>query len=63
MSNLNEDLLTVHPDDQAVEVDDDVQFEPETDSNVVAIEPPIISIGRGKRIEAMRKMREEQRNG
>lgn len=61
MSNLNEDLLSVDPESQAIEVSDDVQYEPETESQVVATEPPIISIGRGKRTDALRNMRPEQR--
>jgi hypothetical protein len=44
-----------------VEVSDDVQYEPETESQVVATEPPIISIGRGKRIDALRTVREESK--
>lgn len=59
MKNLNEELLSVDLDTQAVEVDGDVQFEPDTTSQVVATEPPIISIGRGKRLEALRAMQNE----
>lgn len=58
--SLNDELLNPDPDSQAVEVDDDVQYEPETESQVVATEPPIISIGRGKRIEALRAVQKEQ---
>lgn len=61
MSDLtNEELLTVKPEDQAIEVGDDVQYAPDTTSQVVATEPPIISIGRGKRQDALRKLSEEQ---
>ncbi len=59
--SLNDELLNPDPESQAVEVSDDVQYEPETESQVVATEPPIISIGRGKRIDALRTMREEQK--
>lgn len=60
MSSVNEDLLSDDPDAAAIEADDDVAFEPETDSQVVAIEPPIISIGRAKRRAAMRKLQSGQ---
>ena len=61
MSKIDEELLSVDPDSQAVEVDDDVQFDPDTTSPVVATEPPIISIGRGKRSEYLRSVPKEQR--
>ncbi len=57
--SLNDELLNPDPESQAVEVSDDVQYEVETESQVVATEPPIISIGRGKRIDALRTVREE----
>jgi hypothetical protein len=60
MSKINDDLLSVDPESQAVEVDDDVQYEPDTTSQVVATEPPIISIGRGKRSEHLRHLPKEQ---
>jgi hypothetical protein len=59
--SINEELLNVDPDSQAVEVSDDVQFDPNPTNQVVATEPPIISIGRGKRIEALRTMQDEQK--
>lgn len=61
MKNINEELLSIDPDSQAVEASEDVQFELETTSQVVATEPPIISIGRGKRLEALRAMQNEQK--
>ena len=60
MSKLNDDLLNVDPESQAVEVDSDVQFDPDTTSQVVATEPPIIAIGRGKRSEYLRHLPSEQ---
>lgn len=60
MTDLNDELLNVDPESQAVEVDGDVQYLPDTDSQVVAIEPPIISIGRGKRSDYLRRLPSEQ---
>ncbi len=56
----NEDILTEHETDQAIEADDDAFYEPDTDSQVVAVEPPIISIGRGRRKRELRRMQTEQ---
>ena len=61
MTNLNEELLSEDPNSQAVEVGADVAYEPHPreDSQVIATEPPIISIGRGKRSEALRQMHDQ----
>lgn len=59
MTSLNEELLSDDPEGLAVEVDDDAFYDPQQTSSVVATEPEIISIGRGKRKEALRK----ERNG
>lgn len=57
----NEDILTVHPDDQAVEADEEAQYDPlDSESNVVVVEPPIISIGRSRRAKALRNLQQEQ---
>lgn len=51
----NEDILTVHDTDQAVEADETIQYDPlDEESSVVVLEPPIISIGRAKRAAAIR---------
>jgi hypothetical protein len=51
----NEDILTVHESDQAVEADDEIQYDPlDESSSVVVVEPPIISIGRAKRTAAIK---------
>lgn len=55
----NEDLLTVHPDDLAVEVDEDPEYDPHEQSNVVVVEPPIISIGRSKRVKELYPLRQK----
>jgi hypothetical protein len=59
-SKENEDVLSDHPDDQAVEFDDGtaqpyVPF-PDKDSSVVIVEPTVISIGRQKHREALRTL-------
>mgnify|MGYP000898371147 CR=1 FL=1 len=61
MTNINEELLDEDPESLAVEADEDIQYEPDTDSNVVAVEPKIISVGRGKRKDALRNLSQEQR--
>lgn len=60
MSKINDELLSVDPDSQAIEVDGDVQYVPDTDSFVVATEPPVIAIGRGKRSEYLQSLPNEQ---
>lgn len=59
MKSLNEQLLDEDPNSQAVEVDDEAFYEPypDKDSGVVVVEPDIITIGRGKRKDALRKER------
>lgn len=53
----NEDILTVHEGDQAIEADLDAQYDPlESESGVVVLEPPIITLGRAKRAKEMRSM-------
>lgn len=56
----NEDILTVHPDDQAIEADLDAQYDPlESESGVVVLEPTIITLGRAKHAKEVRKMRQQ----
>lgn len=59
MTSLNEQLLSEDPDSLAVEADDDAFYAPDQESSVVVTEPEIITIGRGKRKEALKK----ERNG
>jgi len=62
MSDRHDELLEDADDSQAVEADiDNVEFlpEPDADSGVVAVEPMIITIGRGKRKRVLRNMSEE----
>lgn len=59
-SDENEDLLTVHPDDLAVEADEEIQYDPHDQSNVVIVEPTIITLGRSKRAAALRQLRDQQ---
>lgn len=47
--SINEDLLNEDPDSLAIEADETVQYEPDTDSQVVAVEPLIITKGRATR--------------
>ena len=49
MTKINDELLSEDPNSLAVEADEDAQYEPETDSQVVTTEPKIISVGRAKR--------------
>lgn len=49
MSKLNEDILNEDPDSLAVEADESLEYEPESTSNVVAVEPLIITKGRADR--------------
>lgn len=56
----NEDILTVHDDDQAIEAEESAQYDPlDTESSVVVIEPPIIAIGRSKRAKALRDLQDQ----
>lgn len=57
--SLNDELLNEDPKSLAVEADEDSFYAPDQDSSVVVTEPEIISIGRGKRKEAIKK----ERNG
>lgn len=57
-----DDLIDDDPNAQAIEADDEAYYEPYGEgSGVVVIEPEVISVGRGKRHVALRKMQEEQR--
>jgi len=47
--SVNEDLLAEDPDSMAIEADDTAQYDPNEESNVVATEPLIITVGRSKR--------------
>lgn len=55
-------LIEDDPESLAIEVDDVVQYDPEEESNVVVTEPKIITLGRKKRHDALRKMQKEQGN-
>jgi hypothetical protein len=59
MTNINEELLGEDPESQSIEADDDAYYSPDQGSSVVVTEPEIITIGRGKRKEALKK----ERNG
>lgn len=58
-----DELLDESEDSQAFEADDEPTFDPLTieDSNVVAVEPPLIAIGRKRRKDDLRRLSEEQR--
>lgn len=55
----NEDILTPHDEDLAVEAETEPQYDPKEDGSVVTVEPPIITIGRAERVKALRKMQQE----
>lgn len=52
--SINEDLLNEDPDSLVIEADESIQYEPDTESNVVATEPLIVTIGRKKRKDALK---------
>lgn len=58
-----DELLEDDDDSQVVEVDAEPVFNPELPTGkhagVVVVEPPIITIGRAKRREHLRKLQEE----
>jgi hypothetical protein len=56
MSNINKEILDEDPDSQAVEADESVQYEPNSDSLVVAVEPKIITLGRKKRRDILHNL-------
>ena len=58
--SLNDDLLSDDPDSQVVEEGEDVRYTPypDEDSAVVVAEPEIITIGRKRRRDALRDMRQ-----
>lgn len=58
----NEELLTPTDEDLAVEAETEPQYDPRESGAVVTVEPPVITIGRAKRVEALRKMRQEPGN-
>lgn len=49
MTNQDEELLAEDPEGLAIEADEELQYQPETDSNVVAVEPIIITKARAER--------------
>lgn len=49
MTDLNEELLDEDADSLSIEADEEIQYEPDTDSQVVAIEPLVITKGRADR--------------
>lgn len=60
--DINKQVLDEDPDSLAIEADESVSYDPNEDSNVVAVEPIIIALGRKKRKDALRKMSEEPGN-
>lgn len=54
MTDINEDLLNEDPESLAIEADETVEYDPGTESSVVAIEPLIITVGRKKRKDALK---------
>lgn len=56
MTDLNQQILNEDPDSLAIEADEDVQYDPNEESAVVATEPLIITLGRKKRKDAVREM-------
>lgn len=48
-------------DGLAVDADENVTYEPESDSSVVAEEPKIIQVGRSEKKRYLRKLPEEQK--
>jgi len=57
--NQNEEILNDDPDSLAVEADDEVQYDPNSESSVVAVEPKIITIGRKKRRDSLRNLQNQ----
>lgn len=60
--NLNEELLSEDPDSLSVEADDEAYYAPDQGDAVVVTEPEIITIGRGKRKQALKEERDALRN-
>lgn len=56
--SLNSDILDEDPESLAIEADEQINYEPDTESNVVALEPLIITVGRKKRKDAVRSMQD-----
>lgn len=57
--DVNKEVLDEDPESLAIEADETIQYDPFEDSNVVAVEPIIVTLGRKKRKDAVRKMQEE----
>lgn len=47
--NENEEILGEDPESLAVEADESIHYDPKEDSQVVAVEPLIVTKGRAKR--------------
>lgn len=62
MTDLNKQILDADPESFAVEADDDIQYDPNEQSNVVAVEPMIITVGRKRRRDALRHLSSESSN-
>jgi hypothetical protein len=58
-----DDLLDDTEDSQVIDVDEELQFDPNPNENagVVAVEPEVISIGRGIRKREMQKLQKESK--
>jgi len=59
MKTINEELLDEDPESLVLEADDNVQYDPKTKSNIVVLEPEIITQGRRKRKSAVRDMQSQ----
>lgn len=62
MEDINKTVLDDDPEAQAIDADEEVQYNPtpDEDSGVVVVEPDIITYGRVKRKNALRNMQNEQ---
>lgn len=57
--DINKEVLDDDPDSLAIEADETIQYDPtDTESGVVAVEPIVVTLGRKKRHDALRKERE-----
>lgn len=52
------DPTAIDDESLAVEADDEVNYTPDSDSAVVAVEPRIITIGRKRKKDDLRKLQE-----
>ena len=57
--DINKQILDEDPESLAIEADENIMYDPNEDSNVVAVEPIVITLGRKIRKDAVRKLQEE----